>query len=283
MNLVYAGDSMDSNDDLLENIKCITRILNQMKLNHLENKKRLTTMKIENSNTFKNFAIGPSSQLAYNVSLEITKNIGRNSKYPEVFIHGENGIGKTHLLNAIEKQLNVEHPKLIVKTTTAKNIMDEMISFMKRNQISTFFENYTINLDVLIVDDVQELKNKEGTQEQFLLIIKELQRTGKQIVYASDYAPKKINGISNKLLAQFQKCLVVDIQKPDLETSVLILEMIAQRNNLIASKKNLLIIAENTEHNPAQLEGALLRIKAASELMKVEITEEFIKKELSSI
>jgi chromosomal replication initiator protein len=154
---------------------------------------------------------------------------------------------------------------------------------MKVNRISDFFNNYTDKVDVLIVDEIQDFKNKEGTQEQFLLIIKELQRTGKQIVYASDFAPGKLSGISKKMLSQFHKSLVVDIQKPDLATSLAILENISQKIHLSISKENLLVIAENTEHNPSKLIGALLRIKAASELMNVEICESFIKKELSLI
>ncbi|MBC7539817.1 MAG: AAA family ATPase [Bacteriovorax sp.] len=274
---------MDTNNDLLKNINNIKKILYQMELNHLEEKKQNTLNNVERNKQFKNFATGPSNQLAYNAAFEVTTNIGANGKYPAIFIQAENGLGKTHLLNAITNRLNDKHPELTVKMTNARNLMDEMINFMKVNRISNFFENNTSKINVLIIDDIQELKNKEGTQEQFLLIVKELQRTGKQIVFASDDSPKELHGISNKLLSHFQKSLIVDIQKPDLETSVLILEMISKKISLTMRRDLLLIVGENTEPNPAHLEGALLRIKAASELMNTEITEEFIKKELSLI
>jgi chromosomal replication initiator protein len=237
----------------------------------------------DKSKTFKSYITGPANQLAYNAAIEIANNPGGSGKYPELYIYGESGLGKTHIINAIANRIIEVNPELKIKLRTAKKLMDEMISLMKVNRISDFHANYTEEIDVLIVDDIQEFRNKEGTQEQFLLIIKELQRTGKKIIYASDLVPEKLSGISNKVITQFKKSLIVDIQSPDLETSVSILEEFSKKINFTISKINLVVVAENTERNPAKLEGALLRIKAASELLNIEIHEEFIKKELSSI
>jgi len=274
---------METRDEFIENIISIEKILHVMRAKHEQDKKQRNLIEFDKTKTFKNFVVGPGNQLAYNAAMEITKNIVTSGKYPELYIHGESGLGKTHLINAIANHLHEIHPDLRIKMSTAKTLMEEMISFMKVNRISDFFNKYTEDLDVLIVDDIQDLKNKEGTQEQFLHISKELQRNGKQIVYASDLPPGKLNGITNKVLSQLHKSLVVDIQKPDLETSISILKVISENISFPTSNENILVVAENTEHNPAKLLGALLRIKAASELMNVEICESFIKKELSLI
>jgi chromosomal replication initiator protein len=158
--------------------------------------------------------------------------------------------------------------------------MDELISLVQQNKFNDFVKKYTENIDVLMIDDIHELKDKKGTQDQFFHIFNELHNKGKQLVFTSDKQPKEIDGISERIKTRLQWGLVVDIQAPDLETRIAILKRKMESLDLYVSEDVLTLIASKIKTNIRELEGSLVKLKAVSELMNVEIEIDLVKEQL---
>jgi chromosomal replication initiator protein len=158
--------------------------------------------------------------------------------------------------------------------------MDEMIELMKKNKINEFVKKYTEKIDVLMIDDIHELKNKEGTQDQFFHVFNEMHNKGKQLIFTSDKRPKEIDGISERIKTRLQWGLVVDIQPPDLETRIAILRRKMESIDLYVTEDVLTLIASKIKTNIRELEGSLVKLKAVSELMNVEIEIDLVKDQL---
>ncbi|MDO9181345.1 MAG: chromosomal replication initiator protein DnaA [Bacteriovorax sp.] len=235
---------------------------------------------IDRSKTFDNFIVGPTNNMAQAASKAVAQNPGKNGKYPSIYVHSNSGLGKTHLLHAVANEINEKHPSLTVCLITARDFMDEMITLMKNNRINEFVKKYTEKVDVLMIDDIHELKNKEGTQDQFFHVFNEMHNKGKQLIFTSDKRPKEIDGISERIKTRLQWGLVVDIQPPDLETRIAILRRKMEGLDLYVTEDVLTLIASRIKTNIRELEGSLVRLKAVSELMNVEIEIDLVREQL---
>ena len=235
---------------------------------------------IDRSKTFDNFIVGPTNNVAQAASKAVAQTPGKNGKYPSIYVHSNSGLGKTHLLHAVANEINEKHPTLNVCLITARDFMDEMITLMKNNKINEFVKKYTEKIDVLMIDDIHELKNKEGTQDQFFHVFNEMHNKGKQLIFTSDKRPKEIDGISERIKTRLQWGLVVDIQPPDLETRIAILRRKMEGLDLYVTEDVLTLIASRIKTNIRELEGSLVRLKAVSELMNVEIEIDLVKEQL---
>jgi chromosomal replication initiator protein len=237
-------------------------------------------IKIDPSKTFENFITGSSNFLAKSTCAEIANTPGKEGKYPSLYIHSSTGLGKTHLLHAVANELAVKRPDLKICALTSKHMMDELISLVQQNKFNQFVHKYSEDIDVLLLDDIQEIKDRKGTQDQFFHVFNELQNKGKQFIFTSDKRPKEINGLTERVKSRLDSCLVVDIQPPELETCVAILRNLTLLHKFPIKDEVLSLIAESGEHNPRELEGYFLRIKTTSELYNIEVNAEFLKKQM---
>ncbi|MEA9354793.1 chromosomal replication initiator protein DnaA [Bacteriovorax sp. PP10] len=237
-------------------------------------------IRVDRSKTFDNFIVGPTNNIAQAASKAVALNPGKDGKYPSLYIHSNSGLGKTHLLHAVANEIAEKHPSYNICLITTRDFMEEMIGLMKINKINDFFKKYTERVDVLMIDDIHELKNKEGTQDQFFHVFNEMHNKGKQLIFTSDKNPKEITGISERIKSRLQWGLVVDIQPPDLETRIAILRRKMEALDLYINEDVLTLIASRIKTNIRELEGSLVRLKAVSELMNVEIEVDLVKEQL---
>jgi chromosomal replication initiator protein len=239
-----------------------------------------TGIRVDRSKTFDNFIVGPTNNIAQAAAKAVSLTPGKEGKYPSLYIHSNSGLGKTHLLHAVANEIAEKHPSYTICLITARDFMDEMITLMKTNRINEFVRKYTERVDVLMIDDIHELKNKEGTQDQFFHVFNEMHNKGKQLIFTSDKRPKEIDGISERIKTRLQWGLVVDIQPPDLETRIAILRRKMEALDLYINEDVLTLIASRIKTNIRELEGSLVRLKAVSELMNVEIEVDLVKEQL---
>lgn len=236
---------------------------------------------IDKSKTFKNYVIGPSNNMAYAASVAIAKSPGKAGKYPSLYIHSNSGLGKTHLLHAMANGIQNQYPHYVICLITARDFMKEMIESIRNKQLPEFRQKYSEKVDVLMIDDVHELKGKEGTQREFFHIFNELYQKGKQLIFTSDKTPQEINGLEERIKTRLQWGLVVDIQKPDIETRVAIINAKADDLDLFLSEDIVNLIACNVKNSIRELEGALIKLSAYSDIMKVDIELEMVKEVLA--
>jgi chromosomal replication initiator protein len=234
-------------------------------------------MNIDSTKTFDNFIIGPSNNLANAAALAISKTPGDKGKYPSLYMHSNSGLGKTHLLYAVANGIKENFPQYIVYLTTARDFMKEYIESVRNRTVDAFQEKYTKKIDVLMIDDIHELKNKTGTQDELFHVFNELYTNGKQLIFTSDKAPEEIDGIEERIKTRLQWGLVVDIQKPDLETRIAILKRKAFELDLYLQDDILTLIAHSIKTNIRELEGSLVKLSAYADVMNVEVDTEMVK------
>jgi chromosomal replication initiator protein len=213
--------------------------------------------------TFDSFVTGNSNRFAYTAALAVSENPGKS--YNPLFIYGGAGLGKTHLLNAIGQYVLKLYPNLIVKYVSAEKFLNDFINALRYKNIQSFKDSYRNN-DVLLVDDIQFLEEKEASQEEFFHTFNALHGTNKQIVLSSDRSPKDLSTLEDRLRSRFEWGLVTDIQPPDLETRIAILKKYTEREKLKTSDPILNFIAEKITSNIRELEGAVTRVVAFSSL-----------------
>jgi len=235
---------------------------------------------IDRNKTFDNFIVGPTNNLAQAAAKAVAEIPGKNGKYPSLYIHSSSGLGKTHLLHAVANEINERYPNQTVCLITARDFMEEMIELVKKNRINEFVKKYTEKIDVLMIDDIHELKNKEGTQDQFFHVFNEMHNKGKQLIFTSDKRPKEIDGISERIKTRLQWGLTVDIKAPDLETRIAILRKKMEDLDLFLTEDILTYIASKVKNNIRALEGSLVQLKAYSDLMNVELELDLVKETL---
>jgi chromosomal replication initiator protein len=234
-----------------------------------------------NSNyTFDRFVIGPSNQFAHAASIAVAKQPAKN--YNPLFIYGGSGLGKTHLLNAIGLMTNASHPDLNVMYVSAEAFMNEMINSIRYDRMPKFREKYR-NIGCLLIDDIQFLAGKDRTQEEFFHTFNTLHDSGKQIVVTSDKFPKDIPNLEGRLRSRFEWGLIADIQLPEIETKIAIIEKKMQESKLELSPTVAHYIASNVESNIRELEGFLIRISAYSSLTNREIDLDLVKEVLKKL
>lgn len=226
---------------------------------------------------FANFVVGPSNQMAVATATAVSKEPGKSGKYPSLYIHSNSGLGKTHILHAVANEILERVPTMRICLITARDFMKEMIDAIKDKNIESFQAKYSEKVDVLMIDDIHELSNKKGTQDEFFHIFNELYNRGKQLIFTSDKSPTEIEGIEERIKTRLQWGLVIDIQKPDLETRIAILKKKAYDLDLFLSDDILTMIATSIKSNIRELEGSLVRLSAFADVMKVEIDTEMVR------
>lgn len=231
--------------------------------------------------TFQNFVEGDNNQFARAAALAVAETPGGTSFNPLV-LYGGVGLGKTHLAQAIGNKSLEEGGARRVLYTSSEKFTLEFINSIKNNKTAEFSEQYR-NVDLLIVDDIQFFQKKESTQEQFFHTFNALYQAGKQVVLTSDRPPKELSGMEERLLSRFHAGLIADIQPPDLETRIAILQHKAQEDNIEISYEILEFLAANITSNVRELEGSLIRLLAFSSLSNTDITIDLAKKVLKEV
>jgi chromosomal replication initiator protein len=223
--------------------------------------------------TFDRFVVGSSNQFAHAAALSVAEQPARN--YNPLFVFGGVGLGKTHLINAIGVHTASLYPHKNVLYVSAEEFMNELIHSIRYDKMSNFREKYR-RIDSLLIDDIQFIAGKERTQEEFFHTFNTLHDSGKQIVVTSDKFPKEIQNLEGRLRSRFEWGLIADIQPPDIETRIAIIEKKAQENNLHISSDISYYIASVADSNIRELEGILTRIAAYSSLTGKEVTIDIV-------
>lgn len=211
--------------------------------------------------TFDSYVVGSSNQLAHAAAQAVAKMPSRS--YNPLFIYGGVGIGKTHLMHAIGRSLLDNFRGLNVVYTSSERFMNEMITCIKLERMPFFHRHYR-SADVLLIDDIHIIGGKERTQEEFFHTFNELYEHQKQIVLSSDSAPSQLPGLVERLRSRFEWGLIVDIQPPDLETKMAILDKRAEAEGVHLPQDVRIFIATKTKSNVRELEGALTKLIAVS-------------------
>ncbi len=230
--------------------------------------------------TFANFVVGASNQFAHAASKAVANQPGEH--YNPLFIYGGVGLGKTHLVNAIGHQLLERNADRRVIYLSSESFMNELINALRRDHMDEFKGRFR-RIDVLILDDVQFLAGRERTQEEFFHTFNSLYEAHKQIVLTSDKFPKEIPDLEERLRNRFEWGLIADIQPPDMETRVAILQKKAEAERIELPPDVALFLAANIDSNVRELEGSLTRLGAFASLNKCEITVDFARQVLQSI
>lgn len=224
------------------------------------------------SHSFSNFMVGGSNQFAYAAVKSVSENAGR--VYNPLFLYGGVGLGKTHLMQSAGNVYQNEGKVVIY--TTVEQFLNDFTRSIRNNTMERFREKYR-KCDVLLIDDIQFLSNKEGIQEEFFHTFEALKGVGKQIILTADKHPKKIGGLEARLQSRFEHGLVADIQPPELETKIAIIEKKCEINKVVLSKDIVNYIATVIDSNVREIEGILSKLHAYSQLMHVDIDLEFTK------
>ena len=230
--------------------------------------------------SFDRFVVGSCNQFAHAASIAVAKQPAKN--YNPLFIYGGSGLGKTHLLNAIGLLSSSIHPTLNIMYVSAEEFMNEMINSIRYDRMPKFREKYR-NISCLLIDDIHFLAGKERTQEEFFHTFNTLHDSGKQIVVTSDKFPKDIPNLESRLRSRFEWGLIADIQPPEIETKIAIIEKKIQENKIELPHNVIHYIASHVESNIRELEGFLVRIGAYSSLTGREIDLDLVKEVLSSL
>ncbi len=218
--------------------------------------------------TFDTFVVGSSNRMTHAACQAVADNIANNKDsrvYNPLFIYGGAGLGKTHLMHAIGNHVLSRKPNAKIAYVSSETFTNEMIDSIRDGSTKNFREKYR-NVDVLLIDDIQFLSNKEGTQEEFFHTFNTLYDSNKQIIISSDRPPNEIKKLEERLRTRFSMGLTTDIQPPDYETRIAILRKKAQNEGLQIPDDVFNYIAEHVRSNIRELEGALVRLSAYSNL-----------------
>jgi chromosomal replication initiator protein len=228
--------------------------------------------------SFEAFVVGRGNELAHAACQAVANNPGR--VYNPLFIYGGVGLGKTHLLQAIGNELAKRTNKILY--TTSENFTNDYVNSVRSGKAKDFKDRYR-NVDLLLIDDVQFMGGKDGTQQEFFHTFNELQQADKQIVMTSDKTPKMIPALEARLASRFESGMVADISQPDIETKVAILERKSKEKNYDLSSEILNYIATNIKNNIRELEGALNKVVAYHEFNNAAPTIKTVKSILNDL
>lgn len=227
-----------------------------------------TSINLNRRYTFDTFVIGASNRFAHAASLAIAEAPAR--AYNPLFIWGESGLGKTHLLHAAGNYAQRLFPGMRVKYVSTEEFTNDFINSLRDDRRASFKRTYR-DIDVLLVDDIQFIEGKDGIQEEFFHTFNTLHNANKQIVISSDRPPKQLATLEDRLRTRFEWGLITDVQPPELETRIAILRKKAQMDRLDVPGDVLELIASKIERNIRELEGALIRVTAFASLNKTPI------------
>jgi chromosomal replication initiator protein len=228
-----------------------------------------TAAQLNSRYTFDAFVIGNGNQFARAASLAVAERPSR--AYNPLFLYGGVGMGKTHLMHAIGHEVKRRQPSSSICYASAEKFTNEMITSLRNDRMTSFRDRFR-TVDVLLIDDIQFIAQKERTQEEFFHTFNALHESMKQIVIASDRPPKELAEIEDRLRSRFEWGLIADIQPPDLETKVAILQKKAESEQVQLPTDVALFIASNVRTNVRELEGAMTRLIAWCQLNRMEIT-----------
>ena len=230
--------------------------------------------------TFDRFVIGASNRFAHAAALSVAETPAKS--YNPLFIHGGAGLGKTHLLHAIGNYVRENFPTRHVRYVSTETFMNEFVDAIRTNATTAFKRRYRM-CDVLLVDDVQFMENKEALQEEFFHTFNTLHEASKQIVISSDRPPRSLATLEDRLRSRFLMGLITDVQPPELETRLAILRKKAGAERVDVSDEVLEFIATHVKDNIRELEGALIRVSAYTSLNRQPLTREMAERVLADI
>ena len=230
--------------------------------------------------TFSSFIVGSSNKFAHAASLAVATNPG--GSYNPLFIYGNSGLGKTHLLYAIRNEIHRTNPEKIIQYVKGDDFTNELIEAIRLNSASDFRNKYRKS-DVLLVDDIQFIGGKESTQEEFFHTFNSLYEAKSQIVLTSDRPPKEIKTLEDRLKSRFESGLIADIQPPDFETRIAIIKRKAELLEMNLPDDIVEYIATRLKTNIRQLEGVVKKLKAQSQLYGEKVTINVAQKTISDI
>ena len=248
---------------------------------NFESEKKKVSTNLNPNYTFDSFVVGPSNEYATAIAMSTAKYPGQEKNNP-LFLYGNSGLGKTHLMQAIGNEILKNSPDMKVVYVTSERFTNEMIDSLHVKDMGSFRQLYR-NVDVLLIDDIQFIENKQGIQEEFFHTFNDLYLNNKQIVLTSDRKPKDLVTIEERLKTRFEWGLNIDITSPDYETRVAILKKKAETQNTYVSDEVLSYIAERIDSNVRELEGALLQIISYAGIKHVPVTIETAEVAIRSI
>lgn len=226
---------------------------------------------------FENFVIGNSNRFAHAAALAVAEAPAK--VYNPLFLYSASGLGKTHLMHAIGNRILKNNPEMKVLYISSETFTNELINSIQNNSMEAFRNKYR-NIDVLLIDDIQFLRKKESTQEEFFHTFEALHRADKQIIITSDRKPSELDTLEERLTSRFGWGLIADIQPPDLETRMAILHNMAAKDNIEFPKDVILLMASSITKNIRELEGAYTKVIAYSQFSREPITLDLTKKAL---
>jgi chromosomal replication initiator protein len=230
--------------------------------------------------TFRTFIVGSANRLAHAASLSVAERPGH--AYNPLFLYGGVGLGKTHLMHAIGNAVAARFPRKKVVYVTSEKFTNEFITSIQQGRIDDFRGRYR-RIDVLLIDDIQFIADKERTQEEFFHTFNAIHDEGKQIVLSSDRPPKQITTLEERLRSRFEWGLIADLTAPDLETRIAILRAKAEEQGVPVGSEALEFIARKVVSNIRELEGALNRIAAYASMQGMPITPDLAQAVLSNV
>jgi len=230
--------------------------------------------------TFENFVVGPSNRFTHAACLSIAESPAK--AYNPLFIYGRVGLGKTHLMQAICHRIKQNNPNSKFYYTPSEKFTNDLINAIQHRSTQAFRDKFR-NVDVLLLDDIHFIANKEATQEEFFHTFNALYDAHKQIIISSDRPPKEIQKLEERLVSRFSWGLVADIQPPDLETRMAILKKKLENESIIIPDDVIYFIAEIVKTNIRELEGALVKVIATSLLEEKKITLDMTKNVLRDL
>ncbi len=219
--------------------------------------------------TFEQFVIGQSNRFAHAAALSVAEK--PTHSYNPLFIHGDSGLGKTHLLRGISHYVTNHYPKYRIRYVSSETFLNEFVEAIRSNALPAFKRRYRDN-EVLLFDDIQFMEGKDGLQEEFFHTFNDLHQNQRQIVITSDRTPDAMPTLENRLRNRFKWGLITDIQRPDLETRLAILRKKAESKTLTIPDSVLTYIAENITESIRELEGALIKLTAYAALTQQPLT-----------
>ena len=229
---------------------------------------------------FSNFVVGPNNNLAHAAALAVAEAPGR--AYNPLFLYGEAGLGKTHLMHAAGHAVADRFPNLHVEYVTTETFTNELINAIREDRMTSFRERYR-SIDLLLIDDIQFIAGKERTQEEFFHTFNALYESGKQIIVSSDRPPKDIPTLENRLKSRFEWGLITDVQAPEFETRIAILKMNADYRGVQVGSEVIDFIARHVTSNIRELEGALVRIIVYASMNDAPLTRQTAAQALSDV
>ena len=231
--------------------------------------------------TFADFVQGTNNRFACNAAMAVAEKPARS--YNPLFIYGDSGLGKTHLLQAIGHYVREMYPTSRVRYVSTETFVTEFVDAIRTNTTNSFKRRYRDDCDVLLVDDIQFMEGKEGTQEEFFHTFNFLHQSGRQIVLSSDRPPKAIATLEDRLRSRFEWGLITDVTPPDLETRLAIVRKKAERERMTVPIDVLTFIATHIKDNIRELEGALNRVCAYAGLNREVLTLKLAEQVLSDL